>query len=361
MDNVPVNKPIDEMSPGEWFVYIRHKYDYGAPFNPPRASLEDFLSRLPASDKEVTREVWMRRYKMKMSEIHDELMQQYLQRLMPIFKTEEKEIVETTFFGILPTHDFNGYAGFTPRGDRVIILHEGLAHMLDFWSSWYLRVLDEAGKDFLIENPEKLYVALSYILAFWYGSKRPARLPDIYPKNKDSWDISECLTFASIAFVLGHELGHVLFKHSAYTADRDRNHAMEYDADRVGLSISIRHSIARNAYLRRDNYYPKFMFTGPLFATAVMSLLGDSPTNTHPSASDRMERLIAAYDEELRAILGKDTDAFVKAVDEDIFTILRNNSRRLFEVFAGYRDMMTGINIGPRTVDNTWLRSELKM
>jgi len=203
MDNVPAIKPMNEMSPREWFVYVRHKHGYDVPFASPKSALEDFLARIPASDRDKAREVWTKRYTMTIPEIQDELMQQYLEPLMPVLKTEERDIAETTFFGILPTHDFNGYAGFTPRGDRVIILHEGLVHTLSFWSSWYLRVMEESGKDFLIDNPEELSVALSYILSVWYGSMRPPRLPDVYPKDKDSLGPQRMLDFRSHCICLG--------------------------------------------------------------------------------------------------------------------------------------------------------------
>ena len=348
------------MSPKEWLAYLRQKYGYTGKFAWQKDQLDDFLARIPASEQEQARAVWMARYNKTVPEIHDELMQQYLQQITPILKPKEKEIADTTFFGILQTHEFNGYTGFTPRGDRVVVLHEGLGYTLNFWSHWYLRVLEEGGRDYLIEDPVQLYHTMRYILLFWYRGRIDTKLPDIYPKTKDSWYLSECLTMAAIAFVVGHELGHILAKHAAYGSDREQNHAMEYEADQMGLAISIRHSLLRACYVPRDNYYCKFMLYGPLFAVAVMSLFGDAASDTHPSPSDRRDHLISAYEEEMRLLLGDKFDVVVNDIDEELFDILSNNSHGLFDVFSDYRAIGNDIDIGSRKVDNTWLRSEFR-
>ena len=351
---------LAQMSPKEWFAWTRKKHGGDRAFAMPKSALDAFIARIPNDDREKAREVWTSRYQMTYGEIHDDLMLQYLEQMRPVLKENERAASEKIFFGILETFEFNGYAGYTPRGDRVIVLHQGLGNTLSGWSHWFARsVVEEGGLDYLRRSPEKLVYALEFTLRAWYGRIKPdMRMPDLYPSTNDGWHLSECLTFSAMTFVIGHELGHILHNHDAYTADTEQNHAMEYEADKTGLSICLRHSLLKGSYMP-DNYYTKFMLFAPFFALAVMSLLGDSDTDTHPSPTSRRDHLLSMYETEARSLLGPKYDAVVQEIDEDLFHVIRKNSLSTFGVFAEYRGIMESIDIGPRVVDKSWLRAAL--
>lgn len=257
-----ISKDESQMTPAEWLDSVRQKYGLVGNLDVPDSWLEDLLGRIPEADREAARKVWLGRRSQSASQVQDELVQTYLQEVLPVLRPNERTVVETTFFGILPTYQFNAFAGFTPGGDRIVILHLALVHTLSYWSHWYLRTKDEGGRDYLRETPEQLLQALPYIVSIWLGQQPHGRLPDIYPKTADSWQLDRCLVFSAISFILGHEVGRILGGHSGYGPDCVQNHAMEFEADRGGLSIAIRHSLVKSAAIEGDTYHTKFMLFG---------------------------------------------------------------------------------------------------
>ncbi len=359
MDSKKELKKPEEMMPNEWLAHLRRKHGLIGNFSTSTEELEDLLQRIPESHRDVARKIWQSRYQISKSEIHDELMEQYLDEVKPALNPKEFGVVNSTFFGLMPTAKFNGYAGFSPRGDRVVILHEGLGYTLSFWSHWHLRsLIDEGGLDYLGSNPISLINAFIHILQCWYGYKPDlTKRPDIYPKSVDAWELSQCMTLAAISFVLGHEIGHILKDHKGYTSNVAVNHAQEYEADRIGLSITVRHALLKSACLQKDNYFDKLMLFGPLFALGVMSLFGDHSSKTHPSPSQRRLKLLKSYEDEFKTIFD---DKHLSEINEDLFNILTRNSSNLFILFERYRNIMDKVEIGTRAVDNSWVHSELR-
>ncbi|MCK4622824.1 MAG: hypothetical protein KAT62_11495 [Desulfuromonadales bacterium] len=352
-------KSSKEMTPSEWLTSIREKYKLNGNLSFQDSWLEDLLSRLPASNRDAARKIWIERRSKKASHVLDEMMEQYLQQVFPILSPNEKIAAETTFFGVLPTYQFNAYTGFTPRGDRIVILHHALVYTLSYWSHWYLRMKDEGGKDYLRENPRRLIEALLYIVSIWLEQPLNVALPDIYPKTEDSWQLDECLVFSAISFVIGHELGHIICGHSHYGSDQDKNHMMEFEADQIGLSIAIRHTLVKTSVVKGDTYHTKFMLFGPLFALTVMSLFGDQSSHTHPSPSDRQTKLLLVFRGELQKILGARLSDFLDDVEDNVFDVLDNNSSRLFELFAIYHELISDLKLGIKQADAPYLREEL--
>jgi hypothetical protein len=357
--SVDIRKESD-MNPAEWLASMRKRYGLVGNVSFPDEWLDDIARRIPRPNREAARHIWERRRSMSAADLHDELMRAYLSQIVPVLRADEKMIADATFFGILPTFQFNAYAGFTPRGDRVVILHQALTHMLCFWSHWYLRMKDEGGSpNYLYDSAEKLLDALSYVVGNWMGIRVSDRMPDIYPKTSDSWRLDDCLVMSAITFVIGHEIGHIKCGHTGYVDDRRHNHGMEFEADRCGLSVVIRHTLVKGAVIKGDTYHTKFMLFGPLFALAVMSLLGDQTSDTHPSASERRAMLLVGYEEELKRVLGDRFDEFLDDVDRDVFGILERNSRYLFALFSDYRELIQDVKSVMRMADMPWLRNEL--
>ncbi|WP_411752383.1 hypothetical protein, partial [Serratia sp. (in: enterobacteria)] len=73
---------------------------------------------------------------------------QYLQRVMPVLRRDERAVAESIFFGLLPTYQFNAFAGRTPRGDRIVIVHHTVVHTLSCWAHWFVRAKDEGNAGF---------------------------------------------------------------------------------------------------------------------------------------------------------------------------------------------------------------------
>ena len=158
-----ISKPEQEMSPKEWLQYIRELKGLNKKFCIPKNSIKELINKLPEKNRKNAEKIWLVRYNQNISDIYDELMDTYLQQIQPIMAKKELERIKNTYFGIFPTCEFNGCAGYTPRGDRIVLLHEGLGYTINFWSHWYLRILDENGIDYLSTNPKSLEYVLKYI------------------------------------------------------------------------------------------------------------------------------------------------------------------------------------------------------
>ncbi len=344
------------LTPSQWVAHMRaqHGLTEDLPYQVPAEFLDDFLSHLPDTDREEAREVWGSRQGRPAHEIYDELMQTYTEQIGPILKPEEHRVFSDTYFAVLPTRKFNGYAGFTPRGDRVIVLHEALGFTLNYWSYWYLR-LHEEGNGYLTNDPERLVAICKYIMRVWNGLPPGTCRPDIHPRTTDSWRLAETMTLSAISFVLGHELGHVLRGHTPYTDDRDANHAMEFEADQIGLSVTIRHSMIKSSSLKQDNYFTKFGLFAPLFAMAVMSLFGDTSSVTHPSATQRKDKLLASYWNVFRTVFTGTAQVFWDDIDESLQNVLEFNASRLFEIAEALRDIIRDIGDEMPAHDLSWL------
>ncbi|MBE0681585.1 MAG: M48 family metalloprotease [Anaerolineales bacterium] len=354
-------KDVTAMTPSEWIAHIRaeHGLTDTTPYHVPNDWLNSLISHLPAKDRRKARKVWNSRQGRPAYQIYDELMKTYTEQIEPILQSNERQVFLETNFAVFPTHQFNGYAGFTPRGDRVIILHQALGVTLNFWSFWYLRVFEE-GNNYLTDNPVRLAETCKYIMRVWNGLQTITPLPDIYPRTNDSWELSETMTLSAISFVLGHELGHVLHNHTSYTNNRDANHAMEFEADQIGLSIAIRHSMIKSMSLKQDNYFAKFGLFAPLFALSVMSIFGDTPTNTHPSPTQRKEKLLLAYRDIFSDIFDEKDQEIWDWVDENLQRVLEYNSSNLFELMSVMRDITQKIPISPPARDISWLTHDIK-
>ena len=350
-------QPIEEMSPKDWLKHMRFQHGLcdTTLFRLNHKWLEAFLSRLPETERQNARAVWESRNGKPMYEIYDGLMDTYVEQISSVIRPEEQEVFGETLFGILPTCEFNGYLGYTPKGDRVIILHEALGYTFNFWSYWFHRAHEE-GNSYLTGDIQKQVKTVRYIVERWHGYPPTADLPDIHPKTLDSWSLSEIMTLGAVSFVLGHELGHALHNHKGYGSCVEANHEMEYEADSIGLSFAIRSALFRTAILKQDNYYIKFGLFAPLFALGVMSLFGDEASDTHPSPSSRRERLLAQYSSVFTKLFHNNARKIWDDTDSDLQSILDGNSARLFDIFGIFRGIVSELDIQPPENNFSWLR-----
>ena len=173
-----------------------------------------------------------------------------------------------------------------------------------------------------------------------------------------SWMLAEMMTFSAISFVIGHELGHILHDHTTYTDDRDANHTMEFKADQLGLSIAIRHSLFKSYALKQDNYFTKFGLFGPLFALAVMSLFGDSSSETHPSLKQRRDKLLASYWSVFSSIFADKSQQVWSGIDESLQDILEYNTENLFQIIEMLYGVIRDVNHEVRAHDVSWLTGD---
>jgi hypothetical protein len=338
---------VSEMSPAEWLAYQRKRHGYGS-FDLPIQLIEQYIARLPPQNQGEALNIWKARYGVSIGAIEDAQMQEYLQHLKPVLNEAEAEAAGGTYFGIYPTGEFNGYVDYTPKGDRILILHEGLPCTLHYWSSLFVRSLEDGSDTAVSRDPATCMAAFSWIARIWYPKvKCSPSIPDVFPKTEDSWGLAQVLTFSSILFVLGHEIGHLVLKHGSYINDAARNHKEEFDADLVGLKIIIRYALLRGLNFD-DSYYTKFMLFAPYLVLAAISTLGDTDSETHPSATRRFKRIEASYQKQIRGLLGKNAyKAFLAEFDNDIMKRLSDIGTVLMGRHSVYRQIIAEHVLSP--------------
>jgi hypothetical protein len=346
-----------EMLPAEWVAMLRQRHGVSGPAAPSAQWLSKYLARLPESQRAVARAVWERRQGKTINESLDHMILPYLKHFGTALNREEHLATKDIWYAFLPTFEFNAHATRTPRGDRVVLLHQTLSYTLSFWSHWYLR-LSEEKHDYLAADPRKLREVLDFFGGLWRGSP-PALDPGcVYPRTQESWELDDALTTAALVFVLGHELGHIMKGHRGYDADPEKNHEMEFEADRVGLAITVRHALERSG-TDPDTYSIKYRLFAPLFAAAVISFQNDTDSRTHPAASRRRNRLIAAIPQELHTFFGDAHARMMEHLDgEELYAILDRNSKGVFDAFARYRRMAPEAARAYKTPAPAWLASE---
>jgi hypothetical protein len=257
----------------------------------------------------------------------------FIERLLLTIRIAEEERQKTgdVYFGVFPTFDFRGRLTHTPRGDKIILLHSGLISTIQAWAMFF--ILRTQGNDFekFMNNTTAAADFFAAVGKLWKPELRYARIDDPYPfeLDEESWLLTTALIDSSLAFILGHELGHLIERHPGYTGDAALDYKMEYEADAWGLKFCVRH-IVLNGPL-----FPKFvsrtMCLGPYLALGVTSVIQDIPGRHHPSASMRLERITKNLRRTFLEVLGRDgLEMYHKEVGGEFFRRAKSMGTRLF-------------------------------
>ncbi|WP_255294727.1 hypothetical protein [Bacillus thuringiensis] len=114
---------------------------------------------------------------------------------------------------------------------------------------------------------------------------------DITHKEHIAADLLE----AGMSFIIGHEIGHHILKHTESDASPERKRLEEFEADNFGLDLVI-----KGMKIRKKNY-----LFAPLMVILMLALAEakpDEPSEEHPSLKDRYLNLLSKlseYDKEL--------------------------------------------------------------
>jgi hypothetical protein len=251
----------------------------------------------------------------------------------------DRKILEDAYLGLYITNDFNAWAGRDPESQRrVVVLHEGLPHTLIAWANNYVKYI-ETGGGTDVQSLSLFPPVVRYIVSIWnnVGLQHPRHEPAL----EENSTLADELYFASLCFIVAHEIGHIRFGHEEYTSDEKANHEMEFEADLHGLEATTRFALVR-ASLYSDTWVFKFALMAPLFVMSLLCLLGDNDSETHPSAGRRLEALIARQEEVFRAILGGHASAALTFHEANLFEILAVNARNLFKIVVS---LMDGVDV----------------
>jgi hypothetical protein len=172
----------------------------------------------------------------------------------------------------------------------------------------------------------------------------PERPLTLLPKERDSWMLSSVLTHSAMAFILGHEMGHILEGHEGYWPGNSKyNHSMEYAADLWGLRVALRHAVI-NGSRCPDTYFPKFMLVGPFLALSMIAVIDDVQGTTHPSASSRVARIETNYLPLLLELLGEEgLRRYREEMDHDFLERTISIGARLFDRHKHFAEIINEI------------------
>ncbi|PER45203.1 hypothetical protein COL26_20305 [Bacillus thuringiensis] len=109
---------------------------------------------------------------------------------------------------------------------------------------------------------------------------------DITHKEHITTDLLE----AGMSFIIGHEIGHHILKHTESDATPDRKRLEEFEADNFGLDLVIK------GLKRREKNY----LFAPLMVILMLALAEakpDEPSEEHPSLKDRYLNLLSRLSE----------------------------------------------------------------
>jgi hypothetical protein len=342
------------LSPKDWLAFMRKRHGLDMPFRWSKG-VDHLILQLPEDQRERAAKIWKCREGKTIAEIHEEQFQVYIDRIIPALTESQQALMKETYFGLYPSHTFDGYATWTPKGDRIVLLHDGLPHSLALWSHLFVRQMEQGGGlNTLTENLPAFIQVLEYFASVWLGKISEMPNFEIYPKTTDGWQLSEELTHAAICFVLGHEMGHVHLQHKGYTDDIDANHAMEFSADIYGLNLCIRYMLLHSArYL--DNYFTMLMLFGPFLALSVITLIGSEDSNTHPGAVRRSEFLIKNLETELRKVLSNKYELFLEEINPDLINIIERNNNGLLMICKAFSQDMKVFLSPANSTDFRWI------
>lgn len=332
-----------KMTPKEWLNSERAKRGFIGASQIDRKWIDHLVSKVPLEEQPKTREVWLSRIGKTVGEIHDEQMEEYKKRFELVLSEEELAVSNDCYFGIMPTREFNAYAGMTPWGDRVIILHQALTHIIAIWCHWYTRSSEE-GRNTL-NTDERRHMMLEYFVQLWNEVPVSRETLDIYPTSKEQWRYSESLAIACMNFVMGHELGHVLYDHKAYGPKAEKNHLMEYQADEKGVEICVKIFLSlANAKL---NDYADSYLVAPFVSLGIISLFGNESSRTHPSVTMRKDAVIESMSKMLKYGENQNIDEFLISV--------YGEADQMFSIFTGYATEVKALMLKYKNQKSSWL------
>lgn len=338
-----------KLSPQEWLNQERIVRGFSGASQIDQKWVDQIVSKVPIKDQKTTKDIWLSRIGKTVGEIHDEQMEQYKARFKLTLSGDERRVVDDCYFGILPTKDFNAYAGRTPWGDRVVILHEALTHIVAIWCHWYSRSSEEGGN--ILNTDEKKHAMLEYFVQVWNEVPVEQKLPDIYPSSKEQWSYSETLAIACMNFIMGHEIGHVIHNHEGYSNNKKANHLMEYQADEKGMEICIKMFLSLVSAGMDDDADAYLL--APLMSVGIISLFRDRSSNTHPSATERKEKIQKNMSLMLKFGENKELDKHLLMLFTEV--------EQMFLILSGYASEVEVLMSEYSKPDNSWLQSMLRM
>lgn len=324
---------LEKLSPQEWLEYHRRSHGYESVSLLGNKNLKKILEMSFPDDAQ---RLIGKFSTLTQAQLEDALIERYVASLR--FTEKEAHLIKGVYFGIFPTFNLDGYADRTPKGDPIIMLHSGLVMTVMAWCNFTVyNFYEDNAEKFIQENPYVMARFLSAIGRLWKPELEFISDANPFPfsLSENSYFLSLQLVDACMAFIIGHECGHVMEEHHSYTSDQVYNHNMEFAADAWGLTMCMRHIIFRKTLLPYDP--SRLTFLAPYVVLSMIAVIADIQEMTHPAATSRMEKITKRYRKQFSEFLGKDGFAtFKKELGHDFVARTIRIGKTLFERHKRY-------------------------
>lgn len=339
-------RALTDLTPREWIEYQRELAGYiesPPAMNATSAKINDWLygpdSKVPNRFAHLTP-----------GQADDNVMAIYME-MIELSQVERIKLGQP-HFSLFPTFEFRARVDTTPRGDKIVLLHSGLVQTVMFWSmlASFQFCQNDKYNEFMRDywRVAEFFTKVGQVWKLELTRVGPEGGDALMlPLTEEAWRFSRILTYSCMTFILGHEIGHIIERHSGYTDDRATNHAMEYAADRWGMRICSRHIITDAKDLQHDA--TRIRMIGPYLALSVIMAHGNRDTLKHPSVTARAMRLSKEFKNIFKSEL--DTarwNSFKNTFGAGIFTKTRPIGEEMVAQHEAYRGIIEMIAKGAR-------------
>jgi hypothetical protein len=219
-----------------------------------------------------------------------------------LMTTDELDRCNDVYLGLVPTHEINAVVDKTPDGDMFVVVNLGFSYYLRLWTDllgyWRMATQTPSGPDMALCMARLLHLAT---YADQYDNPQQTltirdELSEVVNGDPKMSEVSEGLYHTGLAFVVGHEFGHIIRGRYKYYPTDLVNHRLEYEADEFGHTIATRYTFqGATRHMIPDDpsfaFYCAFALMGPTVALGIGGLLCDVATVTHPLSEDRYLRI----------------------------------------------------------------------
>ncbi len=332
-------KPLKEMFPKEWLDYQRYIHGYTKEKIP-----IELVRQMLCKTNEIENEILLKYSTFTKADADDRLVNILQIPLKCILSNEEKKIIDDIYFSIYPTFEVSAIVKKIPRGDKVVLIHDGLFLSLSRMSQLQLYEVEWNDNDFIKANYDQIIEHLLSVSNLWNPNSKIKENKTIKTKTSKFRKYSGALTHASILFVLGHEYGHILSNHPSYNNDQNFNHRMEFEADTWGCKLLIRHIMLNGVHMD-DNVVLNYLLLGPFLTFGLIAMIKNKESLTHPSPSNRMTRFkkkfIFNITKEIQSTAWKKIN---DAIDIDSLNNLLDIGEKMFLKHIEYGKIINKIN-----------------
>jgi hypothetical protein len=323
-----------EMTPTEWISHERSKLDYGLDAGELRGIAREF-------DDPLIGPTVAKLCDLSSAERDDKMIQNVLNAMKGGLPAEDTAVLSSVSVFVYPTYKVEGVATRTPRGDRVILLHAGLPLTLSRLSTLELH-LHQRGDI----SRSVLLSAVSEISSLWKisgGAHGRATALDMHSINHTDAVLAGAMMLIAMAFVIGHEFGHLFENHGAYsTSDKVVNHKRELFADQWGLRFALRSVFTYIALVEAQPLSVcKYGLLGPFLALGMVAMLAPGESITHPAPSWRRDQIVALMGEIAEGEIGEQAlAAFFHSIEDVGFNKTATIGSKLFNKLELYSQLI---------------------